>query len=217
MAGNYAKRCALMHWSFFLLNDDTTCHIWGVNDRNTARTEFWSQCHILLLYKGNGLKGLAQRPRAQGAGPRAKGLKRLAQGPRAQGASPRAKGLKGLAQGPKGSSQILRNPPPGLRHGRIPEVRGTKGSLPAGLSQPVDPGGVGGYKNSTPAGWNPYVFILRAEIEINIIDCNWSMNFKSHGVLKKWHLPIPIEEYVCFRDWNLDFNPDGQLKFDVQK
>ena len=48
-AGNYAKRCALMHWSFFLLNDDTTCHIWGVNDRNTARTEFWSQCHILVL------------------------------------------------------------------------------------------------------------------------------------------------------------------------
>ena len=47
-----------------------------------------------------------------GAGPRAKdsrgwpkgqGLKGPAQGPRAQGAGPRAKGLKGPAQGPKGS------------------------------------------------------------------------------------------------------------------
>ena len=31
----------------------------------------------------------------------------------------------------------------------FPEVRGTRGSLPAGLSQPVDPGGGGGYDIGT--------------------------------------------------------------------
>ena len=29
------KICALMHWSFSLLNDDTKCLFWGVNNRNT--------------------------------------------------------------------------------------------------------------------------------------------------------------------------------------
>ena len=126
MAGTYAKRCALMHWSFFLLNDDTTCYIWGVNDRNTARTEFWSQSHILFLYKpkytgpkgsrtgsrgrpkGQGLKGPAQGPkgsrgrpkgqRAQGAGLRAKGSRGR---PKGQGLKGRAQGLEGPAQGPR--------------------------------------------------------------------------------------------------------------------
>ena len=44
MAGNYAKRCALMHWSFFLLNDDTRCHIWGVNNQNTATKKIYENC-----------------------------------------------------------------------------------------------------------------------------------------------------------------------------
>ena len=43
MAGNYAKRCALMHWSFFLLNDDTTYHIWGVNNRNTGAKQIFPE------------------------------------------------------------------------------------------------------------------------------------------------------------------------------
>ena len=34
----------------------------------------------------------------------------------------------------------------GTSSSMIPEVRGTRGSLPAGLSQPVDPGGVGGFQ-----------------------------------------------------------------------
>ena len=33
----------------------------------------------------------------------------------------------------------------GTTAGRIPEVRGTRGSLPEGTSQPDDPGGVGGF------------------------------------------------------------------------
>ena len=50
MAGNYAKRCALMHWSFFLLNDDTTCHIWGVNNQNTATKQNIKNICLLCMY-----------------------------------------------------------------------------------------------------------------------------------------------------------------------
>ena len=32
---NYAKRCAVVHWSIFLLNDVTRRLFWGVNNRNT--------------------------------------------------------------------------------------------------------------------------------------------------------------------------------------
>ena len=83
-----------------------------------ARTEFWSQSHVLLLNKCHALllgkpkyigpkgsRGWPKGQRAQGAaqGPRAKGSwgRPKGQGPRAQGAGPRAKGLKGPAQGPR--------------------------------------------------------------------------------------------------------------------
>ena len=36
-AGNHLKRCALMYWSFFLLTDDTTCHICG------EQSKYWGQ------------------------------------------------------------------------------------------------------------------------------------------------------------------------------
>ena len=35
MAGNHLKRCALMRWSFSILNDNTKCLVWWVNNRNT--------------------------------------------------------------------------------------------------------------------------------------------------------------------------------------
>ena len=35
MAGNHLKRCALMRWSFSILNDHTKCLVWSVNSRNT--------------------------------------------------------------------------------------------------------------------------------------------------------------------------------------
>ena len=68
-----------------------------------ARTEFWSQCHILLLYKPKYIGPKGSRATGSRGWPKGQGLKGLAQGPRAQGAGTRAKGLKGPAQGPKGS------------------------------------------------------------------------------------------------------------------
>ena len=35
MAGNHLKRRALMRWSFSILNDNTKCLVWWVNNRNT--------------------------------------------------------------------------------------------------------------------------------------------------------------------------------------
>ena len=35
MAGNHLRRCALMCWSFSILNDDTKCRVWWVKSRNT--------------------------------------------------------------------------------------------------------------------------------------------------------------------------------------
>ena len=35
LAGNHLKRCALMRWSFSILNDNTKCLVWWVNNRNT--------------------------------------------------------------------------------------------------------------------------------------------------------------------------------------
>ena len=50
------NRCALMHWSFFLLNDDTKCLFWGVNNRSTEAKRImnkqkyapWCTDHFLI-------------------------------------------------------------------------------------------------------------------------------------------------------------------------
>ena len=64
---------------------------------NIARTEFWSQCHILLLSKPKYIES----QRAQGDGPRAKWLKGLAQGPKGSMHRPKGQRAQGPAQGPR--------------------------------------------------------------------------------------------------------------------
>ena len=48
MAGNHLKRCALMHWSFFLLNDDTKYLVWWVNNRNTDAKKARPKNHVFF-------------------------------------------------------------------------------------------------------------------------------------------------------------------------
>ena len=56
MAGNHLKRCALMHWSFFLLDDDTKCLVWWVNYRNTDAKKARPKIMCFLRKAGNNLK-----------------------------------------------------------------------------------------------------------------------------------------------------------------
>ena len=57
MAGNHLKRCALMRWSFSILNDDTKCLVWWVNNRNTEAKKARPKIMFLFLrMAGNHLK-----------------------------------------------------------------------------------------------------------------------------------------------------------------
>ena len=55
MAGNHAKRCALMRWSFSILNDDTKYLVWWVNNRNTEAEKAMPKIMFLRM-AGNHLK-----------------------------------------------------------------------------------------------------------------------------------------------------------------
>ena len=60
IAGNHLKRCALMHWSFLLLNDDTKYQSRGVNNRNTEAKKVRPKI-VFFVFK-NGWK-LSQKMR----------------------------------------------------------------------------------------------------------------------------------------------------------
>ena len=59
MAGNHAKRRALMCWLFFLLNDDTKCLVWWVSSRNTEAKKARPKILWFLRMAGNHLKRCA--------------------------------------------------------------------------------------------------------------------------------------------------------------
>ena len=48
-----------MHWSFFLLNDDTKCLVWWVNNRNTEAKKARPKIMCFLRMAGNHLKRCA--------------------------------------------------------------------------------------------------------------------------------------------------------------
>ena len=48
MAGNHLKRCALIRWSFSILNDDTKCLVWWVNNRNTEAGKNETENHVFF-------------------------------------------------------------------------------------------------------------------------------------------------------------------------
>ena len=48
-AGNHAKRCALMRWSFSILNDNTKCLVWWVNNWNTEAKK--ARPKIMFFFK----------------------------------------------------------------------------------------------------------------------------------------------------------------------
>ena len=50
--GNHDKRCALMHWSCFLLNDDIRCLVWGADYRSTEAKRDIKKQRILVNQSG---------------------------------------------------------------------------------------------------------------------------------------------------------------------
>ena len=58
-AGNHLKRCALMHWLFFLSNGDTKCLFRGVTDRNTEAKKAKPKIKSFWRVIGNHLKRCA--------------------------------------------------------------------------------------------------------------------------------------------------------------
>ena len=56
MAGNHLKRCALMRWSFSILNDDTKCRVWWVYNRNTEAKKTRPKIMYFLRMAENHLK-----------------------------------------------------------------------------------------------------------------------------------------------------------------
>ena len=59
MAGNHLKRCALMCWSLPMLNDNTKCRVWLVNNRNTEAKKTRPKIIYFWRMAGNHLKRCA--------------------------------------------------------------------------------------------------------------------------------------------------------------
>ena len=59
MVGNHLKRCALMRWSFSILNDHTKCLVWWVNNRNTEAKNARPEIMLFLRMAGNRILQLA--------------------------------------------------------------------------------------------------------------------------------------------------------------